>query len=104
MKGICDMNDADGKLGVEHPQDLIDFYEANFAITTFVMRELVETIDMRGDVDAGVTEFVDVAFMEDMLACHENGTGVTFDDYAEGIVFPYNENAFRKHLRTIWDE
>lgn len=103
MKGTCDMS-ANGKPGIEHPQDLIDLYGENFTMTTPAMHELVEFIDQYGDVDAGVMEFVDDEFREDMLACHENGTDVTFDDYAEGVTFPYGEDAFREHLRAIWDD
>ena len=95
---------ADEKLGIEHPQDLIDLYGENFTMTVPAMHELVEFIDMRGDVDAGVTEFVDDEFREDMLACRGNGKGITFDDYVEGVAFPYDEDAFREHLRAIWDE
>lgn len=98
------MNADEKKPVIEHPQDLIDLYGENFTMTTPAMHELVECIDMCGDVDAGITEFVDDEFREDMLACRGNGKGITFDDYADRVAFPYGEDAFRKHLRALWDE
>ena len=88
----------------ECPQSLIDLFGATFTITTADMHELVEFIDMCGDVDEGITEFVDDTFESDMLACHTYGTGVTFDKYVNKLTFPYAEEAFREHLRKIWDE
>lgn len=84
------------------PQSLIDLFGATFTITTADMHELVEFIDMCGDVDEGITEFVDDTFRSDMLACHD--AGITFDVYTSWITFPYEEDAFRVHLRKIWDE
>lgn len=98
------MNADEKKPIVEHPQDLIDLYEANFGFGANSVRELVEYIDMCGDVDTGVTEFVDDEFKEEMLI-HSRGKGdTTFDGYAKWVTFPYEKDAFREHLRAIWDE
>lgn len=88
----------------KHPRSLLSLFGENFAITTADVHELVECIAVCGDVDEGVTEFVDDAFRSGMLACHTYGTGVTFDKYVNELTFPYAEEAFREHLRKIWDE
>lgn len=88
----------------KHPRSLLNLFGENFAITTSDMHELVECIAVYGDVDEGVTEFVDDAFKSEMLACHTYGAGVTFGKYVGELTFPYAEDAFREHLRKIWDE
>lgn len=88
----------------EHPRSLLNLFGENFTITTSDMQELVECIAVCGDVDEGVTEFVDDAFKSEMLACHTYGAGVTFDGYTSGLTFPYDADVFREHLHKIWDE
>lgn len=100
---------TDRELGIEHPQCLIDLYDANIGFTADRVHELVEFIDQCGDVDTGVTEFVDGGFKDEMLihirAAYRHGKDPgTFDDYAKWLRFPYEKDAFREHLRAIWDE
>ena len=87
--------------------NLLDLYAENFTITGDTLRDLAYTVDSYendydGGVDAGIEEFVDIAFNNDMYKCRKGGC--SFDEYVARVIFPYDKETFVEYLRGVWDD
>lgn len=87
--------------------NLLDLYVANFTITGDMLRDLAyyaadayENDD--GGINAGIEDFVDSAFNNDMYKRRKDGC--SFDEYVARVRFPYDKETFTGYLRDVWDD
>lgn len=87
--------------------NLLDLYAENFPINGDTLRDLAYTVDdyednYDGSVNAGIENFVDSAFHNDMYKRRKDGC--SFDEYVVRIRFPYGKETFTGYLRGVWDD
>lgn len=87
--------------------NLLDLYAENFPINGDTLRDLAYTVDAYendydGGVDAGIEEFVDIAFNNDMYKCRKDRC--SFDEYVTRVRFPYDKETFVEYLRAVWED
>lgn len=95
---------------------LLELYAGNFGVDGCALHDLACMVanhkdDHDGDVDAVIADFVYAKFYSDMIrqfrimkTAGRNEIGMTFDEYASRIRFPYAREAFTGYLRDVWKD